>query len=327
MGRTPEGPWRRADRPGWYYKHGGKRYRLNIPDDSSKTTARRAWLEAVSTPAPPPTFGVSLRSIMQQFLAERVGTRSFRDYGRPMASFVRFVADADPLELTPNHVTRWLAENPTWGPTTKFNAVTAVKGILQWAVREGLIDRNPIAAARKPKPATRDYVFTPAEAMLAISAAEGPFQAFIVMLHHTGARPSEIARAVKEHAEPNGICLHLPTGKQGARTIHVPESLRDWLRRHRDAARPGAPLFPNTRGEAWTTSAWCQAWETVRRRAGLPPEAAPYQFRHTWITRQVRAGVPLAIVAQAVGTSIKMISDRYARLAPSDVAAWLTRFQ
>lgn len=327
MPRTPEGPWQRADRPGWWYKHGGKRRRLNIPDDASKTTARRAWLEAVSTPPAPAIAETSLRSIMEQFLSPRKGKADFHYYACPMASFVKFVQDAPPETLTNNHVTRWLQAQDTWGQTMRCNAVTAIKQILNWAVNEGLLKLNPIKTASKPARLKRHFTFSASQAMLAISAAQGtPFEAFIVALYHTGARPSELARATRENASQDGF-IYLPTGKQGARTIWLPENLRDWFARLRQAAKPNGPLFPDAKGRHFTKRIWCLEWNKVRKAAELPTEATPYQFRHTFITRQASAGVPLAIIATAVGTSISMISARYSKLKPSDVAGWLGRFQ
>ena len=64
---------------------------------------------------------------------------------------------------------------------------------------------------------------------------------------------------------------------------------------------------------AWSSaSEIARPWKGIVKRAGLPVSIIPYAFRHTSIVRQLRAGLPVAIVASLHDTSPAMIAKHYA---------------
>jgi integrase len=57
-------------------------------------------------------------------------------------------------------------------------------------------------------------------------------------------------------------------------------------------------------------------WNRTVKRAGLGPEATPYSLRHSSITRQLKLGTPIRLVAVAHDTSVGQIEANYsARIA------------
>jgi integrase len=79
---------------------------------------------------------------------------------------------------------------------------------------------------------------------------------------------------------------------------------------------------------AWSSaSAIARPWKDIVKRAGLPVSIIPYAFRHTSIVRQLRAGLPVAIVASLHDTSPAMIAKHYAAFivdASDDMIAAVT---
>ena len=61
------------------------------------------------------------------------------------------------------------------------------------------------------------------------------------------------------------------------------------------------------------------------KKAGLDPETTLYALRHSYITRALKAGVPVKAVADQCGTSIAMIQRYYAKFIPSDLAEYAKR--
>jgi integrase len=59
-----------------------------------------------------------------------------------------------------------------------------------------------------------------------------------------------------------------------------------------------------------------QAWKRARIDAGLGPEVTPHVLRRTFATWAVQAGLPLAKIAGAVGTTEAMIEERYGHHSP-----------
>lgn len=49
-------------------------------------------------------------------------------------------------------------------------------------------------------------------------------------------------------------------------------------------------------------------------RAGLDPEGTFYALRHSYISRAIEAGVPLTVLAENCGTSVRMIEKTYAKV-------------
>ena len=52
----------------------------------------------------------------------------------------------------------------------------------------------------------------------------------------------------------------------------------------------------------------------VRWRAGLDPEGTFYALRHSYISRAIEAGMPLNVLAENCGTSVRMIEKTYAKV-------------
>ena len=324
MGRASTGPFRRKGR-GWFYTVAGMEYRLpGVDKDASRKAATTAWAALRHDEAP--QGDLTLKEALQAFLAARRGSSSYAKYGQLVGNFARFRGWETPVsEIIPNDVTRWWAERTTWGETMRGSALRHLKACLNWCVSEGLLEENPVAAKKAPRPAAREFVFT-AEAFAAALAHCGPeIAALASACWHTGARPSELARALREYVAPNGSAIALPTGKQGSRRITFPRSEWEGLAKRREETRIGRAVFPDHLGGTWTRHTWARAWVPARDAAGLPREANIYQLRHSWISRNVAAGVPLAVVAKQVGTSIAMISQVYAHLQPGDVDGWRER--
>ena len=61
------------------------------------------------------------------------------------------------------------------------------------------------------------------------------------------------------------------------------------------------------------------------KQARLDPATCFYSLRHSYISQQMKAGVPPQAIAENCGTSIKQIEDHYGHFAPSDKRELLAR--
>jgi integrase len=50
------------------------------------------------------------------------------------------------------------------------------------------------------------------------------------------------------------------------------------------------------------------------KRAGLPADGSIYALRHTYVSRAIEGGVPLNVIADNCGTSVRMIEKTYAKI-------------
>ena len=95
------------------------------------------------------------------------------------------------------------------------------------------------------------------------------------------------------------------------------------------------PLLARSDGGAWKASHQVRPMKRALMRAGLDGGATFYALRHSYISRAIEGGVPLNVVAENCGTSVRMIETTYAKViaakrrdfiskgAPTLNAAWL----
>ena len=76
------------------------------------------------------------------------------------------------------------------------------------------------------------------------------------------------------------------------------EQLRDYLERlSGEFHQPGPLLFPTGQGRALVASSHYRAIQKHLRALGIfKPQMGPHVLRHTFVTRQFRAGIPPAVI-------------------------------
>jgi integrase/recombinase XerD len=213
-------------------------------------------------------------------------------------------------------------EHPPLSAASAARAVSAVRGLHRFAVREGLAAedvsrdvRPPAPPKRLPKALDVDQV----ERLLGTAAADDPLglrdRALLEFLYGTGARISEAVGAAIDDldlgAEHPAAVLH---GK-GGRTRLVPvgrcakAALDAYLVRGRPAlaaAGRGTPaVFLNARGGPLSRQS---AWAILRRAAGaagLPVDGAhavsPHTLRHSYATHLLDGGADVRVVQELLG--------------------------
>jgi integrase len=71
---------------------------------------------------------------------------------------------------------------------TRKNYLALLKTMLNYAVKWGVIDRNPIAQVRPPKIVKKFHFFSKADVAKLIGETQGPLRTAIVLLVNTGRR-------------------------------------------------------------------------------------------------------------------------------------------
>jgi integrase len=159
------------------------------------------------------------------------------------------------------------------------------------------------------------------------------FGLFVEICAITGARPIQVSRLtvadLPEQGEPR---LMMPSSKKGKGEKKitrrpVPIS-RDLMVRLRETAgdRSGkAPLLIKPSGKLWGKSDHTRPFARAAKMAGVDPdEVSIYALRHSSIVRQIKANVPLRIIAATHDTSVAMIERHYSECI-TDHADEMTR--
>ena len=130
----------------------------------------------------------------------------------------------------------------------------------------------------------------------------------------TGARYGELADVRVSHFDPQTRTLRVNVGKTGARTIILQSSAVAFFSRLA-ARRPlDVLLFVRADGSRWKRSDQTRPIKEALKAAGLPLDGSIYALRHTYISKAIKGGVPLNIIADNCGTSVRTIEKTYAKV-------------
>jgi site-specific recombinase XerD len=114
-------------------------------------------------------------------------------------------------------------------------------------------------------------------------------------------------------------------GKTGHRVISLTAETAEFLRRLASGRDPLAPLLPRLDGSRWPRSWHHKAVKRAAALAGLPASVSFYALRHANISRSIEAGMPLSLVAENCGTSLRMLEANYAHVLASTRADTIER--
>lgn len=209
-------------------------------------------------------------------------------------------------------------QHPALVASSAARAVSAVRGLHRFALREGVSGHDPAHDVRPPRQLRRLPKAISVDEVERLLAACGPEdsplalrnRALLEVLYGTGARISEaVGLAVDDVSHDPGQDQVRLRGK-GGRTRLVP--LGRYARRALDAylvrARPaiaahgrGTPaLFLNARGGRLTRQGAWEVLQAAAERAGLSG-VSPHMLRHSFATHLLDGGADVRVVQELLG--------------------------
>lgn len=302
-------------------------------------------------PAPEPTAVPTFRELARRWLAEDVPLRC---KGSTAAQYAHVLTrhwlprfgDRPVTSILRNDVKAALAEmgGAVARTTLRYAILPPLKGVLMFAVEQGILTASPAGRLGKYVPDTRVPQerldpFTAEELAAILTTAQGDFPAWypaILTAARTGLRFSEWTALRPEDLDfRHGAilvrrgCYHgvVTTPKSGkGRRVDMSRQLaavlQGWLTlREAEAAVEGRPpglwLFPGANGKPVDRDTFAyRAWRPILRRAGVRYRP-PHQLRHSFASLLIQHGESLAYVRDQLGHhSIALTVDIYGHLAP-----------
>ncbi|WP_288934760.1 site-specific integrase [uncultured Sphingomonas sp.] len=209
--------------------------------------------------------------------------------------------------------------------STANRDLTVLKAALNRAFREGLVRSDE--AWRKVAPfkavdAAKVRYLTDTEARRLVNAMDPAFRPMAQAAMLTGARYGSLARAKVRDFDAQSNTLTLPDTKGGRTQIAYLEDEGAALFTRAAAGKlPTALLFTHPSGRRWGPSEQARYLDAACT-AGKVERATFHDLRRTYGARLARAGVPMAVIAEALGhADERMTRKHYAHLAPSYVSA------
>jgi integrase len=307
-------PWWREQTGHWYVTVHGKQHRLTEEPDPDGGRRKKppkhvedAWHDLVKKGRPK---DMTVRSVIDRFKESRQRSEG-NGTNWCLRQFERHVGpDCKASSLRPFHLTELFRKNPQWGESTKRTITTRVLAALNYAVREGLLDTNPISSTPGFRPhgsyERRSGVIDPALRQRLEDAARPAMRDFLVGLRETGCRPSELRRARIERCFLDQGVLFVPnktaqkTGKP-ERTIYLTAEMTRLVRRL-VAGRSQGFIFLTATKRPWTYNNLEQHWSALAHKVQAPKGITLYTYRRTYISTAINEkNVNPALVAQLVG--------------------------
>lgn len=256
---------------------------------------------------------------------QRRSAGTYRNNRLYLRSFVSCIGTRLRIErLRPLHISDWISQHPDWSSTTGNDAIAIAQRPFNWAIRQGRLNKNPIAYIEdKPPRQRREVVYTQEQWAAVIShVADEQFRSLLTFLWETGCRPQEVRILEARHVDiENGIAILPPSkakGKKQARVLFLNEAALGIVRPLCGLVATG-PIFLNTRGNPWTKDAIKCRLNRIKKKVGLPVLCA-YGIRHSYATEGLKNGVdPISLSTLMGHSDVSMIARTYQHLSRDPV--------
>jgi integrase len=209
------------------------------------------------------------------------------------------------------------------GKANSNRIFTPLKAALNRAFNEGRVPDD--AAWRRVKPYAKVSVarvryFTTAEVQALLEAAPPWFRSMMQAALFTGARWSEIFKMRVRDVDLRSGTVLIPETKGGRpRHVHLSDEGLRFFTRHCAGRALAEELFVNEHGRPLGPSHQIRPMRDACIAAKVEP-AGFHILRHTYGSTLAMAGIPLAVIAEALGHADERITRKhYAHLSPSYV--------
>ncbi|MFI6786132.1 site-specific tyrosine recombinase XerD [Nonomuraea sp. NPDC050383] len=205
-------------------------------------------------------------------------------------------------------------EHPALAAASAARAVSAVRGLHRFALREGVAAHDPahqVRPPRQPRRLPKPIAVDQVERLIAASGPDGApltlrTRALLEVLYGTGARIDEAVGLAVDDLEDDQVRLR---GKGGrTRVVPLGRYARSALDAYLVRARPallahgrGTPaVFLNARGGRLTRQGAWEVLQAAAERAGLHG-ISPHVLRHSFATHLIDGGADVRVVQELLG--------------------------
>lgn len=207
-------------------------------------------------------------------------------------------------------------------PISRARTLTAVRSLLRFAHRAGVLGEDLAEAVTLPKydNSLADRIIGEEHVLRMIDLECNPRnKAILALLYTCGLRASELCglrrRDLKQRGPTGQAAI---AGKGGrSRVVLLPESV--WTRLMQLCADidPDWAVFRSRSGAALDRSRVLQVVRAAARRAGLTEPVSPHWLRHAHASHALDHGAPLHLVQATLGHASVATTSRYLHARPN----------
>ena len=207
--------------------------------------------------------------------------------------------------------------------STANRVLTVLKAALTHAYSDGKVPSDD--AWRRAKPfrdvdAPKVRYLTDAEAVRLVNACPADFRKLVTAALLTGCRYAELASMQAGDFDPDAGNAHVRAAKAGARAVVLTEDGQRFFRQETAGRARDALVLPREDGGGWGKSHQFRPLREACTAAKIAPAVSFHVLRHTFASRLAMKGVPMAVIAAALGNQEAICARHYAHLSPSYIA-------
>jgi integrase len=236
------------------------------------------------------------------------------------------------------HILGWLAllrsHHPPFATITRANHVIYLRRLLEelaWTQHlpdlAHLLGRDDMPRKERhlPRPLTPEQDELVQQELL---RRDDLLSNALLLMRHTGMRIGEsvdLSFDCLRVVGPGQWAIHVPLGKlKTERWVPVDSVVCQLVERIRSLRPPTAPksgrlLLPGPRGRHLLKRKLRAAFREVTAAVGIPARLVPHQFRHTYGTEMLRAGVSFAAVMKLLGHKSPHMTLQYLEITQQDL--------
>jgi len=336
---TADGTWIARCRIDRAYKE----FRLGIADDKSDAdgravltftqaqTAARDWHQKMTNLDAPRQAGtMTVADACESYLRYLIANGS-RDIGRVKTIIMpalghRRIADLSRTELDDWKFSLVTADDQPDAERRSQDTANRVLTLLKAALNRAYDDdKNGITSNRawttvKPfrNVARRREVFLDkAERTRLLNVCEGAFRSLVYAGLVTGCRYGELAGMRVRDLRAQDKTLKVVDGKTGARDVTLSTDAVEFFTGIAAGRKPDDWLLTRDDGSPWRYNAQVLPMAKAVERAVLPEGTCFYSLRHTYASEALMGGMQMQLLAENLGTSVKMIEENYGKFTKS----------
>lgn len=266
------------------------------------------------------------RSLAMRWLAAQPSERTRQAYGESLGKFAAFLTEGKAggvLQAQRAHIDLWARSMEAEGlaPAGRARHLSAVSSFFAYGVSEGVLDRNPAEAVKRPKVSDKStrlgLTLETSRKVLKAADTMGPkYRAAVALLLCAGLRASEaIAVRPSDIGESLGHTVLQVKGKGGivSPVVLSPVAVRLLAEAVKEAETFGGPVLHDDEGKALTRFQLGRVVRRIGAYACLGRPLTPHDLRHGCITSALEAGEPIHLVQAHARHASPTTTQRYDR--------------
>jgi integrase len=270
-------PFFRKSRKLWYVQLDGIQHNLG-PDQEAAFAAYHDLMRQPREKSPVRSDSIAgLIDSFLDFTEKHRAADTYEWYQSRLQRFLDRYPDLTVRELKPFHIQEWIDSYPKLSGGSKRNLCRSIIRAMNWAAKQGYIDKSPIAGFEKPPGGKRERVITDAEWRDILAVVPDPnFQDLLLVTWETGCRPQESLIVEARHVDLQNSRWVFPVSESKTdlpRVVYLTDQALD-ICKQRMERFPAGPIFRNASNKPWTTEAVNCAFIRIQIRMGLRTKQA-----------------------------------------------------